>query len=353
MPPFLNLLEPRSLVANFQAFPPAGFAASTAPHGLPVFQTNFDLLTTADDQLRRRVTAMPFYEHWRRLLNPRTCFVGTTVTEYALFPETVPAPRLVADLKSAYAREYPFLIVKDIPQASPLIDDAGNAYADKVVAASLEAGFILLQGQALAYVPIDFDSVDTYLSRLSAGRRKDIRRKLRGRSELDIQRIPTGDAFFADETVLQQFYALYLNVYQQSELHFDLLTPEFFKAMLQSREDGGVVFVYRHNGSLIGYNVCYVKEGRLIDKYIGLLYPQARDFNLYFVSWFQNLEYALAEGLKHYVAGWTDPQIKAEIGASFTFTRHAVHVRNPLLRAVLRRLAGHFENDRSWSEKQA
>ncbi|WP_449424315.1 hypothetical protein [Rhodanobacter lindaniclasticus] len=31
-----------------------------------------------------------------------------------------------------------------------------------------------------------------------------------------------------------------------------------------------------------------------------------------------------------------------------TFTRHAVYARNPLLRALLRRLGGHFESDRHW-----
>lgn len=352
MPSFHNLLEPDSLVTNFQHCPPDGFTTGMVAHGVPVFQTDFDLLTTADAPIRARVMALPLYRYWRGLLQPRTCFVGTTVTEYAIFPEGVVAGQLVADLKSAQASEYPFLILKDVPQASPLLDAASNAYAEEVVAASLQAGFVSLQGQALAYVPIDFDSMDQYLSRLSASRRKDLRRKLRSAAALQIETVATGSAFFADEQVLQQFYALYLNVYQQSEVHFDLLSPDFFKQMLQSPDDGGVVFVYRHEGQLIGYNICYVKEGRLIDKYIGLAYPQARTLNLYFVSWFQNLEYALAQGLKYYVAGWTDPQIKADLGACFTFTRHLVHIRNPLLRAVLRRFIGLFESDRAWSEAQ-
>ena len=33
--------------------------------------------------------------------------------------------------------------------------------------------------------------------------------------------------------------------------------------------------------------------------------------NLYFVSWMVNLEYALERGLRHYIAGWTDPGVKA------------------------------------------
>jgi hypothetical protein len=53
------------------------------------------------------------------------------------------------------------------------------------------------------------------------------------------------------------------------------------------------------------------------------------------------------------VAGWTDPEIKAYLGARFTFTRHAIAVRSPLLRLLLRRLAPLFENDRRWFDAHA
>ena len=99
---------------------------------------------------------------------------------------------------------------------------------------------------------------------------------------------------------------------------------------------------------MIGWNLCYECDGKLIDKYIGLAYPAAREHNLYFVSWMHNLGHARERGLTHYVAGWTDPEVKSFLGASMTFTRHAVYARNPLLRWLLRRLGGHFESDRAW-----
>jgi hypothetical protein len=52
------------------------------------------------------------------------------------------------------------------------------------------------------------------------------------------------------------------------------------------------------------------------------------------------------------VAGWTDPEVKAQLGASFTFTQHAVYIRNPLLRALGRRFSRHFESDRAWQEQR-
>ncbi|MGB6030759.1 MAG: GNAT family N-acetyltransferase, partial [Rhodanobacter sp.] len=293
------------------------------------------------------------YRHWRALLRWRTRFAGSTVTEYAPLPRGVAPAALAQGLKAAFGHQCRLLIVKDIAHDSPLLGDADNAYAHAFAGACAAAGFVLLEGQALAWVPIDFDSEDEYLARLSHGRRKNIRRKLRARAALEVEAVPTGDARFRDEATLAAFHALFDNVYAQSTIHFDRPTAAFFRTLLQDAASGGVVFVYRHGGAMIGWNLCYEHAGKLIDKYVGFAYPQAREHNLYFVSWMHNLEHARQRGLTHYVAGWTDPEVKAFLGARMSFTRHAVYARNPLLRALLRRLGGHFESDRQWQEASA
>ncbi|KRE87680.1 ATP synthase subunit alpha [Rhodanobacter sp. Soil772] len=346
--PFIAQLEPDALLGAFMAHPPAGFAAGHSVQGMPVFVAPFDLLTTADDALRRRMVGLPGYRWWGRLLRWRTRFAGSTVSEYAPLPSALAPADLAQGLKAAYGRECRLLIVKDIARDSPLLSDADNAYACAFASACAVAGFVLLEGQALAWVPIDFGSNDEYLARLSSGRRKNIRRKLRSLTDLQIESMPTGDARFRDEATLAAFQALFDNVYAQSEIHFDRPAAAFFRALLQDGGSGGVVFVYRHAGEMIGWNLCYEYAGKLVDKYVGFAYPQAREHNLYFVSWMHNLDYARRRGLSHYVAGWTDPQVKAFLGARMTLTHHAVYARNPLLRALLRRLGRHFESDRSW-----
>ena len=348
--PFISQLEPDGLLVAFMRQPPIGFTADRSPQGMPGFVAPFDLLTTADDALRRRVAGLPLYRHWSRLLRWRTRFAGSTVTEYAPLPAAVSPIELARSLKQAWGRDCKLLIVKDIAQDSPLLAAAENAYARAFAEACEAEGFALLEGQALAWVPIDFASDDEYLARLSYSRRKNIRRKLRSRADLEIEVVRTGDVRFRDEATLAAYYVLFDNVYAQSEIHFDRLSLDFFRLLLQDAGSGGVVFVYRHAGRLIGWNLCYEHDGKLIDKYIGFAYPEAREHNLYFVSWMHNLGYAREHGLTHYVAGWTDPEVKSFLGASMTFTRHAVYARNPLLRALLRKLGGHFESDRSWQE---
>jgi predicted N-acyltransferase len=346
--PFISQLEPDALLTQFLAHPPAGFAVELSPQGMPSFVAPFDLLTTADDALRQRMARLPLYRRWGRLLRWRTRFAGTTVSEYAPLPGGVAPQALAQGLKAAYGRECRLLVVKDIAQDSPLLGAADNTYANAFASACEHAGYVLLEGQALAWVPIDFGSTDEYLARLSSARRKNIRRKLRSLAGLEIEAVRTGDARFDDQATLATFHALFDNVYAQSEVHFDRLTAAFFREVLRDADSGGVVFVYRHAGQMIGWNLCYEHGGKLIDKYVGFAYPQAREHNLYFVSWMHNLDYARQRGLTHYVAGWTDPEVKSFLGARMTFTRHAVYARNPLLRMLLRRLGGHFESDRQW-----
>ncbi len=342
---YIAQLEPESLLNQFLAHPPVGFLAERAPSGMPSFVAPFDLLTTADDALRRRITRLPGYRYWGRLLRWRTRFAGCTVTEFAPLPAGV-APDLLADeLLRRYRADCALLVVKDIAHHSPLLDAADNAQADAFAQACEARGCVLLDGMALAYVPIDFPSTDDYLARLSHSRRKSIRRKLRSREALVIECLPTGAACFEDEAVLAGYYALYRQVYAQSEIHFDLLSEAFFRAVLRDATSGGLVFTYRHRGELIGWNLCYEHRHMLVDKYVGFAYPQAREHNLYVVSWMENLEYARRRGLRHYVAGWTDSQIKRQLGAHFCTTRHAVYVRHRLLRWAFRRLSHRFESE--------
>jgi hypothetical protein len=329
--PLHNLLEPAGLIRHFQEFPPQDFWPVSVDGGVLAFSTPYDLLTTMEPGLWRKLGALLF----SRWLHPTTCFIGTTVSEYALLPESTAPESLVRDLLSSTAPRFPFLIIKDIPTDAALVGEEAFAYSQHLAKACSEMGFVLLEGQALAYVPIDFPSVDEFLARRSPARRKNLRRKMKSVPRLEIETVPTGDPRFLNEEVLAEFYGLYLNVYRQSEIHFDLLTAQFFRAVLQDPDIGGLVFTYRLDGRLIGYNLCFRENGMLLDKYVGFLYPEARDYNLYAISWFHNLEYALANGLRFYVAGWTDPEVKRELGAHFTLTRHAVYVRNPVLRALL------------------
>ncbi|MDR2014558.1 MAG: GNAT family N-acetyltransferase [Azoarcus sp.] len=347
-PRWLTSVEPGALVDYFMRYPQKEFEPLTCVTGQPGFWTMFDLLTTADERALSMIGKIPGNRYLRHLLKWRTCFMGTPVSEYCPLPH-MEAEALVQGMFQAWGRKSALLIVKDIPCDAPFLSGQANRLADQLADACKANGFFMVEGQALAWVPIDFADEDDYLARLSASRRRDIRRKLRSRRrEVHVEIVATGDPCLEEPALAVELYTQYLEVYIQSTTHFDLLSPEFFRAMLHDSSLNGRIFLYYQEDRLIGHNLCFIHDGMLVDKYIGFRYPMARECNLYFVSWMENLAYAKREGLRFYIAGWTDPAVKAALGARFTPTRHAVYVRNPLLRPLLRRIAGHFEPDRQW-----
>ena len=341
------------MLQHFAAHPPQDFTIIELPGGVPGFALQFDLATTMDPDAQQRFRALPLYRYWRRWLTPYTCFVGATCTEYAPLPYTPDAATWVQSLVREIAPRFDFLILKDLPTHSPLTGEAADRYTEQVLTACQDADFFIVAGQALAYVPVDFASFEEVLARMPYKRRKEMRRKLKSRATLEIETLHSGDAYFFEQQNLDGLYQLYVNVYQQSEVHFDRLTPEFFRALFQDATLNGILFLYRAQGTVIGYNLCFEHNGMLLDKYVGFAYPQAREHNLYTVSWFHNLDYARMRGLHTYVAGWTDPEVKRHLGAQFTFTQHAVYIRNPILRTLLKPLRRLFESDRQWYETHA
>ena len=347
----LNSLEPPGLIQHFLHCPPEGFETVVSAIGQPGFRVKFDLLTTVDAGTLRFVNTLPAAGLVRQLLTWRTLFWGTTVTEYLPLPPQVDGLASVESMLTTWRRSSRLCVLKDIPSQSPLLTEAERMAAAELIEACKNTGFILIAGQALAYVPIDFENVGEYLSRLSSARRKNIRRKMRARADIQIEMMNTGCERLNNAEFLNELYALYLNVYRQSEIHFDKLSAEFFSAVFKDNSLDGHLFLYYSAGQLIGFNLCFIHNGMLIDKYVGFRYPAAREHNLYFVSWMENLAFALSRKLRHYVAGWTDPEIKAYLGAKFTFTQHAVFVRNPVLRRILHKLSRHFEHDKAWFEE--
>ena len=241
---FLNRVEPLSLIESFLEEPPLGFvrAGMEVDGGfLPCFVANFDLSTTLDPFFKKCFSLV-----CRILPKPRTLFVGTTVTEYAVFPHGVSADVLVRRILGKMGEDCCSLsVIKDLPLNSPLLSTAENAFAADLMAAAERYGFFVVCGEALAYVPIRFSSIDEYLAKFSRARRKDFKKKLRSRGSLCIEEISTGHHAFFSRANLELLYSLYLNVYHDSEIHFDLLTFDFFQRVFTGERGDGVVFVYR------------------------------------------------------------------------------------------------------------
>ena len=156
-----NLLEPEALVELFLHHPPQGFAAASEAD-LPVFGTDFDLLTTLEPAILAKIRRLPLFGLWSRLLRFPARFAGTTATEYAPLPKGLEPGALLDGFRERCAVGQSLLIVKDVPEVSPLLGAGDNEAAMRLARIAPDKGFIVVEGQALAYVPIDFSSTDEY-----------------------------------------------------------------------------------------------------------------------------------------------------------------------------------------------
>lgn len=354
---WLNLLEPVSLPRAFCDHPSEGFEPFCLPvggGGVFGFAMRYDLLTTMDKPVKEQwgpwLARLPGW--LSRALKPPVVFIGSPTTEYTLFPaETSVSAMAEGLLKYLKESSAAGMIVKDIPCASPLLSDAENAYAEALQAELSARGFLTLSGQALAYLPVDFPSVEAYIGRFSAKRRSDFKRKLKSFDQISVRVLNTGDPSL-DTAMLSQLYRLYENVYEKSYIHFEKLTRPFFCALFTDPGNNGRIFLYYLADRLIGFNLGFVLNGMLVEKYVGYTYPEARTHNLYFLAWFYRLQYCLDHGLHTVIAGWTNPEIKAYLGARFTQTRHAVYVKNPVLRALVTRFRFLLEADAKFMSDQ-
>ena len=231
------------------------------------------------------------------------------------------------------------LAVKDLAE-----EDASEAVLDAFAA----QGFSRQPSLPNAVLPLPFAHEEAYLASLSKPTRKDIRRKLKTESALEIQVLRGSQAL--------DHVAAMLALYEQQRARsgvdfeqFEQLTPDYFRNVLTGLGERALVFLYRAEGRLAGFNLCLEGQGRFIDKFIGLDHDLARRYDLYVVSWMTNLRHCLAHGIPLLQTGQTAYAMKRRLGSllppNWLLFRH----RNGVLNRILR-LAGPLLAADRWDE---
>jgi hypothetical protein len=149
-----------------------------------------------------------------------------------------------------------------------------------------------------ARLTLDFDCFEDYLARrLSHSMRKNLRRKFRKAAEA----APLTMTVTADlgEDV-DEALALYEQVFARSKLQFERLTKGFLEQLAERMPERVRFFLWRQEGRLVAFSLCFVHDGVLYDEYLGLDYRVALDLHLYFITFRDMVTWALGEGLTAY-----------------------------------------------------
>ncbi len=221
-------------------------------------------------------------------------------------------------------RGIPFLVFKDF-----LAKDTANLDPLK------SRLFFKLESLPSVIMDLDFKSMDEYMGSLKPSRRKDFRRKLKKAHRADIRIEVAEDV----KNIIEDIYRLYLNTYNAGAVKFEKLTKDFFLNISRNMNGRAKFFLYYVNGRLGAFNLCFIHEDLFIDKFIGFDYDISYEHNLYFVSWYNNIEWALKNGMRYYQVGQTDYDPKIKLGGKpvslYAYARH----RNVAYNFILRYLA--------------
>jgi len=210
------------------------------------------------------------------------------------------------------------LAAKDAPAAQDaLFADSGSRF-----------GLRRQPGLPTALLDLPFASLDEYLASLGSATRKDLRRKLRAASAVRVEWRDNIDDIAAD------VMRLYRETYAHAEISFEELTEGYFRKVLHDCAGSALCATYWLDDRLVAFNLVLHDGTRLLDKFLGMDYSVARKYNLYFVSWIENVRFCLARGIPLYQSGQGLHREKMRLGsrlvANWLWYRH----RNPVVDPV-------------------
>lgn len=196
-------------------------------------------------------------------------------------------------------------------------------------------GFSRLGSLPVAVLDLPFAVEADYIATLSAATRKDIRRKLGKASAVRVE-MRGSIAGMEDEIA-----ALYESTRARSGLDYgdlERLPQDYFRGVDAALGERALFVLYWVGGTLAAFNLLLVETDRVIDKFLGMRYPLAREHNLYVVSWMTNVRYCLQHGIGLLQSGQTAYASKLRFGSrlvpSSIFVRHRRRVLNWALRSL-------------------
>ena len=178
-------------------------------------------------------------------------------------------------------------------------------------------------------------NLEDFIQNLGSSTRKDLRRKLRKTASLVTLKTEVLTDIFA---IQNEVYRLYTCNFEESDVHFETLTPEFFHNIQINMPESTRFFITRAGEKIVAFNLCLLKGNTLIDKVIGMDKKISRMYSLYYTTFCENIDWCIKNGIRYYVLGITDYHPKLRLGAKLMPLYIYVKLFNPLLKLFSRPL---------------
>ena len=129
---------------------------------------------------------------------------------------------------------------------------------------------------------------------------------------------------------------MYLDTRSRSEWQFETLTKDYFRLVLEKMPENSFCNIYYAAGKPIGANMFLTSDEILLDKYFCAKADEAREYNLYFISWIENIKHCIKHGIKRYDAGQAGYENKIRLGCDLNLNWLYFRHRNIFVNALLR-----------------
>jgi hypothetical protein len=302
---------------------------------IPIFECTFDVSAMVRGRTRMAVRWLGTIA--RPMLRPRLLGIGLVEGEWGSIgvardadPGTMTeAWRLAGaafEVEASRTRAQMLVLLDLGPDALPRLPDCFRARFEPVGTSPC------------ARLPLPFSSLEEYLATLSRTTRQKLRRRVRAAAQhVRVERTRNISPH------LDTVYRLYRDTVDRAPVSLGVHRRTYFERVCRDVE-GAEFVLYWLDGALIAFNLVIAHGGTLLDKYFCMDPGPGREHNLYFVSWMENIQSAIARGLTLYHAGQGAEETKAHMGCEFVRTTTMFRHTNPLAHRVLaclsRRLVG-------------
>jgi hypothetical protein len=271
---------------------------------LPLFETRFDLSTFVEGWTKKSLKVAG--RLFPSVFQPRILGVGLLVGEWSeigIDPQIDPGT-----LDAAFEMAFDALKTLAVEVESDIVAFYNFSDYGRLPREVLDT-FNRVKCQSCARMPISFKSLEEFLARLSKAARKDLRRKMRVAPEVRVIRSRNISPF------LDRIYQLYLETVERSPMAFGAHNRLFFERICE-RVLGAEYVLYFVGEELAAFNLLVVKPAAMVDKNFCMDFELGRKYNLYVLSWLENVRACVEQGIPLYLAGQGVEKTKAHLGAA-------------------------------------
>lgn len=294
----------------------------------PVFLMRLPLSVVIPDALLPLVR--PLGSLGQSLLRPLALFVGSPCADEGTVGLLQGVDRRPALLGLQRAMEgkmqeagASLLVWKDFP----------DSYADDLRWVSERQGMFRAVSYPGTLVMLPGSKEDYYQS-LSSSRRQRYKRMLR--RSADRLKVRAEVIRQPDAETLEEMFALFWQAYEHGRTKFEVLNRHFFDRVAREPVSHFVVIREEPGGKMVAFMLCFVLDGRVINKFVGIDCERPRNLFLKARLWDAVIDWAISIGARSIQSGQTGYATKLMTGhALVPLSNFCLH-RNPIMHAIFR-----------------